>query len=132
MALSEQERKLLEQLEASLAADDPKFAESLRGTTSIKVHRRRATIAGLGFIIGTVLLVGGVQWHPAISVLGFIVMLGAAIVGINSWKRVGGQGEPSEPTGPKNNNPEPPRPSSQDFMERLEERWRRRQEGGDL
>lgn len=127
MALSEQERKLLEQLEASLMADDPKLAETLKGTGTVKVHRRRATIAGLGFIAGIVVLIAGVQIHPAVSILGFVLMLVAAIIGVNSWQRVAGddkgeaQPAPTDGTGPK--------PSNQDFMEKLEERWRRRQDG---
>lgn len=131
MALSEQERKLLEQLEASLMADDPKLAETLKGTGTVKVHRRRATIAGLGFIAGVVVLIAGVQVHPLVSVLGFLMMLAAAIVGVNSWQRVAGEGDKggSEAIRPDDSGP---KPSNQDFMEKLEERWRRRQDGGDL
>lgn len=128
MALSEQERKLLEQLEASLMAEDPKFAQTLSGAGGIRIHRRRATLAGLGFVAGLLLLVVGVQIHPAISIAGFVLMLASAIIGVSSWQRVAGEGEPRvTTTGPDNS----PAPNSQDFMEKLEERWRRRQDGGD-
>ncbi|AQX16705.1 hypothetical protein BCR15_08625 [Tessaracoccus lapidicaptus] len=129
MALSEQERKLLEQLEASLMAEDPKLADTLSGSSSIRIHRRRAALAGLGFIVGVVVLLVGVQVHPAVSVLGFLVMLAAALVGINSWRRVGddGGGQPSRR--PTQGAPRQPTASSQDFMDKLEERWRRRQQG---
>ncbi|MDF1487916.1 DUF3040 domain-containing protein [Tessaracoccus sp. HF-7] len=125
MALSEQERKLLEQLEASLIADDPKLAETLRGTGHVRIHRKRATVAGLGFVVGLLVLVLGVQIHPAVSILGFIIMLASAIVGINSWQRIGGDG------GRSVRHPDsPPRPgSNQEFMDKLEERWRRNQQG---
>ena len=96
MALSEQERKLLEQLEASLMADDPKLADRLSGTAEVRVHRRRAALAGLGFVVGIVVLLAGVQVHPAISIVGFLIMLGAALLGINSWQRVGDDGAPAE------------------------------------
>ncbi|RMB59682.1 DUF3040 domain-containing protein [Tessaracoccus antarcticus] len=129
MALSEQERKLLEQLEASLMAEDPKFAQTLSGAGSIRVHRRRATLAGVGFVLGLLLLIGGVQIHPAVSIVGFVVMLASAIIGVNAWQRVSGEGQPSERP---SDSPPPPKPTSQDFMEKLEERWRKRQEGGDL
>lgn len=128
MALSEQERKLLEQLEASLMAEDPKFAQTLSGAGGIRIHRRRATLAGLGFVAGLLLLVVGVQIHPAVSIAGFVLMLASAIIGVSSWQRVAGEGEPRVPTpGPDNS----PAPNSQDFMEKLEERWRRRQDGRD-
>ncbi len=127
MALSEQERKLLEQLEASLMADDPKLADRLSGSAEVRVHRRRAALAGLGFVIGVAVLIAGVQVHPAVSVVGFLIMLAAALLGINSWQRVGDDGQPSKPKqGPPKNDP----PTS-DFMDRLEERWRKRQQGGD-
>lgn len=129
MALSDQERKLLEQLEASLAAEDPKFAQTLRSAGGVRIHRRRATLAGLGFVLGLLMLVVGVQIHPGISIVGFVIMLSSAIIGVSSWQRVAGEGQPRVPTtGPQN---QPPKPTSQDFMEKLEEQWRKRQEGGD-
>ena len=124
MALSEQERKLLEQLEASLMADDPKLADRLSGTAEVRVHRRRAALAGLGFVVGIVVLLAGVQVHPAISIVGFLIMLGAALLGINSRQRVGDDGaQPAKPASPKNT------PPTSDFMDKLEERWRRREQG---
>ncbi|SHI38970.1 Protein of unknown function [Tessaracoccus bendigoensis DSM 12906] len=129
MALSEQERKLLEQLEASLMADDPGLAEKLSGSTEVRVHRRRAALAGLCFVIGVVVLVAGVTVHPVVSVVGFLIMLAAALLGINSWRRVGDDGgQPSKPH-PAPPKPNPPPSSGSDFMEKLEERWRRRQDG---
>lgn len=135
MALSEQERKLLEQLEASLMADDPKFAETLRGDSHFRIHRRRATLAGLGFLAGLVILVAGMQIHPLVSVAGFVAMLVAAIIGISSWQRVSNEGAPLKPhpdSSPTSAGRTAPGENKQEFMDRLEERWRRRQEGGDL
>ncbi len=134
MALSEQERKLLEQLEASLMADDPKFAETLRGDSHFRVHRRRATLAGLGFLAGLVILVAGMQVHPVVSIVGFLAMLVAAIIGISSWQRVTNEGAsmpPNPDSSPTAAGRAPSGDSKQEFMDRLEERWRRRQEGGD-
>ena len=71
MALSEQEQKRLEQLEASLLAEDPKFADTLRGNSQFRVQRRRAALAGLAFVAGLAALVTGVQIQPAISIAGF-------------------------------------------------------------
>lgn len=129
MALSEQERKLLEQLEASLMADDPKLHDTLSGSSTIRVHRRRAALAGLAFVAGVIVLLAGVQIHPVISIVGFLIMLAGALVGINSWQRVApdpdkpaSSGRPKAPSGG-------PAQSSQDFMDKLEERWRRRQQG---
>lgn len=105
-------------------AEDPKLADRLSGTAEVRVHRRRATLAGLGFILGLVILVAGVQVHPALSIAGFLVMLAAVLLGINSWQRVGDDGaQPAKPSQPR------PNPPTSDFMDRLEERWRRREQG---
>lgn len=129
MGLSEQEQRLLEQLEASLKAEDPKLADTLSGATQIKVHRRRAALAGLAFIAGVLILIVGVQIHPAVSIVGFLLMLGGALVGVSSWQRVADDGSP-QPSRPGPSGPQAsPSSSNQEFMDKLEERWRRRQQG---
>ena len=50
MALSEQERKLLEQLEASLMAEDPKLADTL-SAAGFRVHPI-GDATGVGYIEG--------------------------------------------------------------------------------
>lgn len=124
MALSEQEQRLLEQMEAALAAEDPKLASALRGTTVRTLHRRRAAVAGLGFIVGVVALVAGLEVHPAISIVGFIVMLVSTIAALTSWRHVDDSGVHRPPSRPK-----APHGDSA-FMDKLEERWRRRKDEG--
>lgn len=103
MALSDKEQRLLEQLEAALAAEDPKLANTLRGTGARKLHRRRAALAGLGFLVGVAALVAGMEFGWIVSVLGFVVMLASTVVALSAWQHVGGDepGEgPSQPHGP--------------------------------
>lgn len=86
MALSEHEQKLLAELEASLAAEDPNLANTLRGERSrTPVARRRVGLAGVGFAIGLLGLVGGMQVHPVVSALGFVVMLLSVLAGSGIW-----------------------------------------------
>lgn len=135
MALSDEEQRLLDQLEAALAADDPKLAHALRGTTVRRVHRRRATLSGIGLLAGLGLLVGGIEIHPAVSILGFLVMLAAAVAGLSSFRsQPRSEHEEHRPTAGAR-----PRPGQQrqgraggnsGFMDRMEERWRRRQDEG--
>ncbi|MGO4956432.1 DUF3040 domain-containing protein [Luteococcus sp. Sow4_B9] len=97
MALSEQEQRLLDQLEASLTADDPALASTLRGETPQTPARpRRAGGLVLGFVVGLVGLVGGVQVHPVVSLLGFVVMLISAVM-IADHTRPEGQLSPQHP-----------------------------------
>ena len=122
MALSEEEQRLLSQMEVALAAEDPKLASTLRGTTTRRLHRRRAAVAGVGFLIGIACLVGGMQLSPALSIAGFVIMLAASVVAVTSWRHVGevSAADPSarSPQGEKA------------FMDKMEERWRRRRDEG--
>ena len=47
MPLSEEELRLLEQMERALVEEDPKFASTLRGTTLRQSARRKAILAGV-------------------------------------------------------------------------------------
>ena len=87
MPLSEEELRLLEQMERALVAEDPKFASTLRGTR-IRQHARRQMILGvLVFVVGVVLLMAGaVIPEIALGVVGFVVMLGSAYFTLTSWR----------------------------------------------
>lgn len=151
--LSEEELRLLEQMERALVAEDPKFVSTIRGTAGQRAARRRAYVA-LGFLVVgmAVLVAGAALGQVLVGVLGFVVMLGAAYVGLVSWR---GQEVPAPQTqrvpGPEQafgldviQGGKAPRraprrarrtrpvggSSSGGFMERLEERWRRRRESG--
>ena len=125
MPLSEEEARLLHQLEQSLAAEDPDFASTLRGSKFLAHNRRVAILAVLGFLGGIALLFGGaVSAMTWLGVLGFVVMLGSAYIFVTAWRRgIGPGGEDDE---------ESPQKPSGSFVDRLEERWQRRQDGGDL
>ncbi len=136
MPLSEHEQRLLEQMEQALTAEDPKFANALQGADLRRRYRRRALVAALVFIVGIVVLmtgaVSGVTW---VGVGGFVVMLVSAWYAITSWRRVPAEGElgtfagPDTDAGAKDGRP-PRQKHRGSFMERLEERWRRRREQG--
>ena len=126
MPLSEEEARLLHQLEQSLAAEDPDFASTLRGSKFLAHNRRVAILAVLGFLGGVALLFGGaVSAMTWLGVLGFVVMLGTAYVFVTAWRRGIGQGEEG------GDEPATQKPSGS-FVDRLEERWQRRQDGDEL
>ena len=144
MPLSEEELRLLEQMERALVAEDPKLASTMRGTKMRATARRRAMAAGGVFVIGVaVLMTGAVTQLIPVGILGFVVMLGCAYVGLTSWR---GQNRTAEPTpeqqgslptfsviegGRKKRTPRAARgrsPSRGSMMERFEERWRRRRD----
>ena len=122
MALSDEEQRLLDQMEAALAAEDPKLANTLRGTSTHRLHRRRAAIAAVGFLIGVAALVGGMEIHPLVSIAGFLVMLVSTLMGVKSWRQVDDEGSGAAAEG--GHSPE------RAFLDRIEERWRRTHDDG--
>ena len=75
---------------------------------------------GVGFVAGLACLVAGMETHWSISVVGFVLMLISTIVAITSWRHVDFE-RAERPQGPKvRSSPDNP------FMDKLEERWRRR------
>ena len=91
MPLSEEELRLLEQMERALVEEDPKFASTLRGTSLRRSARRRAILAGAIFVLGIALLMGGVMSGRgalgfAIGIAGFVVMLGSATIALTSMR----------------------------------------------
>ena len=133
MPLSEHEERLLDQIERALEAEDPKFAHAVRTSDPRAHYKRRVVKAGLGFLIGVALLLAGVvSKYIWIGVAGFLVMLATAMWALNSWRRINGavtKRAPSARPPRRRRRKGRSRATGHGFMERLEERWRRRQEG---
>ena len=134
MALSDEEQRLLAQMEAALAAEDPKLVNALRGTGVRRIHRRRAAVAGVGFFLGLALLVVGISLDSevasiSVSVLGFIVMVAASVVAIYSWQHVGGVGaDQAQPLDRATSAQGSRAGGDQGFMNKMDERWRKRRD----
>jgi hypothetical protein len=125
MPLSEHEQRLLEQMEKALYAEDPKFATSLRSAPGARAARGRAALGVLGVLGGMALLIAGVATTIiAIGVLGFIVML---LGSVTIYSAFGSRPAADEAAGTP---AAPAPPKSPGFMDRLEDRWRRRTDGG--
>lgn len=86
MPLSEHEQRLFEQIERSLA-EDTKFASAVRSTDPRFHARRRVVLAVVLVLLGLGTLIYGVIQQPALGVLGFVVMLGATVFGIQAFRR---------------------------------------------
>ncbi|MGH3750348.1 MAG: DUF3040 domain-containing protein, partial [Micromonosporaceae bacterium] len=84
-------------------------------------------LVGLGVVV-----YGAVSKTPIIGVVGFVVMLAAAVFGMHSYRRsqgaelrvVGGTSPPRKGKGKARSSSR-----KQSLIDRLEERWRRRPEG---
>jgi hypothetical protein len=90
------------------------------------------------FLVGVGLLLAGVVSKIYyISIAGFVVMLFSAMWGLNSWRHMGGvtsgrgfDASRGQMRAAGKRRRRRRRRGDSGFMERLEERWRRRQEGG--
>lgn len=137
MPLSEHEQRMLEQIESALYAEDPKFAHAVRSTNPQVHYKRRIVKAAFGFVVGVGALMAGLVINQgsvtiAVSVTGFLLMVVCCVWALTSWKRMTGIGtEPAR--GPRGGGGggggRSSRPAKAGFMDRMEERWRRRTEG---
>ena len=145
MELSEEELRLLEQMERALVEEDPKLASTLRGTSFQRAARRRVVLggvillAGIGLLVVAVLLELSAVIQTVVGVLGFVIMLGGAILALTSARSPGHHPSPKVRASGRSgfgvvDGGRPHRPGRQrsgsPFMERMEERWRRRRERG--
>ena len=129
MALTDEEKRQLAQLEASLAADDPRLADTLRGARPRRMPVRRIVLATAGLAVGVALLILGMQIDPLVSVLGFLVMLVSSVAAVGAWHG-GERPHRTTRTSRGHHASRPSRPHKGDFMNRMEERWRRRRDQG--
>jgi Na+/proline symporter len=143
--LSEHEQRQLEQIEQALYTEDPKFVHAVRSSDPRVHYKRRAVQAVAGFVLGVGLLLGGViSQYIWVGVAGFIVMLVCSMWALTSWRHASGMSGALGMSRPKAAQRRRRREARSRgarggrggqvagprLMERLEERWRRRQEGG--
>ncbi|MFG1666607.1 DUF3040 domain-containing protein [Streptomyces sp. Y7] len=125
MPLSEHEQRMLEQMERALYAEDPKFATALEGSGLRTYTRRRVYQAVAGFLVGIALLMAGmVAKQVWLSVVGFLVMLGCAVLAVTGWRKAPKPGE--QPSGGQQARRQPRQKRS--VMDRIEQRWQRRRD----
>ena len=126
MPLSEHEQRMLEQMERALYAEDPKFATALEGSGLRTYTRRRVYQAVAGFLVGIALLMAGmVAQQIWISVVGFLVMLGCAVLAVTGWRKAPKPGE-QQAAGGKAERRHPKQRRT--VMNRIEQRWQRRRD----
>ena len=129
MPLSEHEQRMLEQMERALYAEDPKFATALEGSELRTYTRKRVYQAAAGFLVGIVLLMGGmVAQRPWLSVVGFLIMLGCAVLAVTGWKKtpVTASDAATDRKAAGRN-----RQQRRTMMNRIEDRWQRRRDERD-
>lgn len=88
MALSEQEQRMLAEIEQALIAEDPRLAKqaSTNGERTMNFNIRSIAL----IVLGLAVMVGGIAaaqlslWFVALSVFGFLIMFGGGLLAFQS------------------------------------------------
>ena len=133
MPLSEHEQRQLEQIEQALYREDPKFGRVVRSSDPRVHYKRKLVQAVIGILVGAGALAAGVVTHRVyLDGAGAAVVVLSLLWAIVSWRRHLGRMRPARTkvSQPRAVGTSQSRPGWRArLMERMEERWRRRQEG---
>jgi Protein of unknown function (DUF3040) len=146
--LSDHEQRQLEQIEQALYREDPKFGRLVRSSDPRVHYKRKLVQALIGVLIGAGALAAGLVIHRVyLQAAGAVVLVLSLLWMTVSWRRhvartraARAKASPARPQGsagpagpPRSGRSRQPSRSGQTrrarMMERMEERWRRRQEG---
>ena len=141
MPLSEHEQRQLEQIEQALYREDRRLARLVRSSDPRVHYRRRVAEALVGLGLGAGMIAAGIVLSViGLAVAGFVVILLFGIWALNNWRQMATvaigtvQAGPSGPTGRRRSRRSRRggrggHPARGSLGERIDERWRRRQEG---
>lgn len=91
MALSEQEQRMLDEIEQALIADDPAFAERNRavasGGVSVGIRSVAVFLLGLCTLVGGIALAQASLWFVILGVAGFLIMFLGGLMAFRSGGR---------------------------------------------
>ena len=134
MPLPEHEQRQRQEFEQALCGDDPESGRLMRAGDP-RVHYERKLLQALpGVVIGAGLLPAGVVTHRVyLAVAGVVIVLLSLVRAVAGWRRYVASVRPARSgagattaTGTKRR---PGQTRRARMMERMEERWRRRQQG---
>jgi hypothetical protein len=130
MPLSEQEQRLLEEMERSLYHNDADFVATVSGRRS-RPNYTMVVVGVLVIVLGIAALAAGVITKLAIiGILGFAIMIVGALLIFSPRGTVEDASPTSAPRAPGRGGGARPA-SSSSFMDRINERWEKRQGGQD-
>ena len=92
MPLSEDEHRILKEIEANLSVTDPKLVQQVSDTTLYRHAARMIKWAVAGFIAGLALLVTTFTSVLALGVVGFLIMLFCLLVIERNIRKMGRAG----------------------------------------
>lgn len=90
--LSEDEQRILLEIEQRLTEDDPELVGKVQSTTVYSDALRNLKLAGLLFVVGVVVMMWLLGTHPILAFGGFLIMLVAAVIVERNARRLGKAG----------------------------------------
>jgi uncharacterized protein (DUF697 family) len=90
--LSEDEQRILHEIERRFYEHDPQYAKSIESTTLYRALGRNCKWATLGFVAGLVILLVSFASSVWLGAFGFAVMLVSAIVFTQNLRKMGRAG----------------------------------------
>ncbi|MFV0320401.1 MAG: DUF3040 domain-containing protein [Microbacterium sp.] len=122
MPLSEQEQRLLDEMERHLMHNDADVVSAPRDGRTISY--RNVVYGAITVLVGLGLLVLGVAIPQiVVGVVGFVLMIGGVMLAVTPTRA-------APQAAPKPGAPQRAPKNSASFMDRMNDRWDRRQDGG--
>jgi hypothetical protein len=92
MGLSEDEQRILKEIEDNLSATDPRLVQQVADTSLYRHSARVIRRSALGFVLGLGILVGFFTTLLPLAVVGFLVMLACLLVIEHHVRKLGRAG----------------------------------------
>jgi hypothetical protein len=125
MPLSEHEQRLLEEMERSLYHNDADFVATVGGRRNRPAYRSIA-LGILVAVVGVAALITGVLIQiPLVGILGFVIMFVGVLIAIAPPRRSPVEEEAESAA----HAAKQPRAAQSGFMDKLNDRWDKRQDG---
>ncbi|HEY0249137.1 MAG TPA: DUF3040 domain-containing protein [Gryllotalpicola sp.] len=130
MPLSEHEQRLLDEMERNLYQNDADFVANISQAPRRRPAYRAIVLGVLVAVVGVATLITGVFVpQPLVGILGFVLMLAGVLLAITPRRRRADDKLFAAPDDQHSGRGAQRPSSSADFMDRLNERWDKRQDG---
>jgi hypothetical protein len=90
--LSEEEQRILGEIEQQLYASDPDLAQEIADSTVYRHAARNLKWAVFGFVVGIAIILGTLHISFVLSFVGFLVLLGCTLSIVRDLRRMGKAG----------------------------------------
>ena len=87
MPLDDREQKILDEIERQFLQDDPKLAKAVLKVSTVDVFRRTSQRAGVGFVLGLVIMLVFFLISTWVAMVGFLIMVVSASFFVVAFRR---------------------------------------------